>query len=800
MKTGRILACCLLLIALGGSARQRGANRVPHPAGVAALSASLRQGGAFFGQGRYREAAAVFQAVQQTAHSLHIPSLEARALGNLGACQFAQQQYQSALRLFLEAHRRLEAAGDPSGAALFDANIASVYIQMGAYGPAAEWVEQSLSRLSRPDRAAHLPQLQIQLATLRARQGRQAESSALFRQGIENADRAGDLELYALGWNRWGEQFLEQGNLPQAERALLQAFYVRKVHHLALDSSYGNLGQLRLEQGDLLSASVLLDRAVDLAGRPGGRVPAWEIYDARGRVRLAQGRLREALEDLRIALRLARVWRRAAPADDTTRIGVEGKLDRLYSALVEAGNRLYGRTREPALLRETFAAEEENRAASLRALLNHPHGQDSSQPAAYGEAVTRLQLAEGAALRHQDTGGVTAARADLVRLEASRGPGLPSVPPDLADAIRRKLDARTVLLSFHLGRSISWLWALDRAGVVLYRLPPRDLIESQVRATLAALREDRPTAAGRSADLYATLFAPLAARFQRASRWLLALDETLFDLPIAALPTGRGPRSVYVAELHTVEVIPGAAYWLDSAARDRVPLAPLLVGVADPIYNRADARLERTRPGSAPQLALPRLAGSSTEIEACARAWAGPSVLLRGSAASLENVAAQLRRRPAIVHLATHYLESAAHPGYALIALTLAPGGEPQLLTPFELSRWRIQAGLVVLSGCHSAAGPVLPATGLQGLTRAWLAAGAQSVIASLWETPDDDGALFRALYRNLRDGPALDPARALHDAQLDMIHDGGRHARPTYWGAYFLVGNPGKTVLETWD
>ena len=73
-------------------------------------------------------------------------------------------------------------------------------------------------------------------------------------------------------------------------------------------------------------------------------------------------------------------------------------------------------------------------------------------------------------------------------------------------------------------------------------------------------------------------------------------------------------------------------------------------------------------------------------------------------------------------------------------------------------------------------------------------------MIASLWETHDDEGALFRALYRNLRDGPALDPARALHDAQLDMIHDGGRRARPTYWGAYFVIGGPGKTVIEKWD
>ena len=101
-----------------------------------------------------------------------------------------------------------------------------------------------------------------------------------------------------------------------------------------------------------------------------------------------------------------------------------------------------------------------------------------------------------------------------------------------------------------------------------------------------------------------------------------------------------------------------------------------------------------------------------------------------------------------------------------------------------------------MLSGCHSANGPALPGTGLMGLTRAWLASGAQSVVGTLWNTPDDDGVLFSALYRNLHGAAHMDAARALRDAQLEMIHSGGRQARPEYWGAYFVIGNQGKAVL----
>jgi hypothetical protein len=44
----------------------------------------------------------------------------------------------------------------------------------------------------------------------------------------------------------------------------------------------------------------------------------------------------------------------------------------------------------------------------------------------------------------------------------------------LVERARAALDSHTALLSFHLGDSVSWLWALDRDGLALYALPPRN--------------------------------------------------------------------------------------------------------------------------------------------------------------------------------------------------------------------------------------------------------------------------------------------------------------------------------------
>ena len=51
-------------------------------------------------------------------------------------------------------------------------------------------------------------------------------------------------------------------------------------------------------------------------------------------------------------------------------------------------------------------------------------------------------------------------------------------------------------------------------------------------------------------------------------------------------------------------------------------------------------------------------------------------------------------------------------------------------------------------------------------------------------------GALFGALYRNLSEESGRSPAVALRAAQLEMIRSGGWRAKPSYWGAYFVVGS----------
>ena len=230
------------------------------------------------------------------------------------------------------------------------------------------------------------------------------------------------------------------------------------------------------------------------------------------------------------------------------------------------------------------------------------------------------------------------------------------------------------------------------------------------------------------------------------------------------------------------------------------------VGVADAVYNMADPRWKGPRKASffgpftaragdatgGDDLHLVRLAGSAREVSDCAAAWSGARspILLEGAAASRQRIQAALDSHPTVVHFATHFLHSSQDARSGLIVLSLTGGGQRQVLSPVEIATWNLNGALVSLSGCGSGSADALPATGLMGLTRACQAAGATAVVASLWPTPDDAGALFLSFYRYLRTAPQAGPAVALQRAQIAMLRSGTWRSNPLYWGAYFVTGN----------
>ena len=128
------------------------------------------------------------------------------------------------------------------------------------------------------------------------------------------------------------------------------------------------------------------------------------------------------------------------------------------------------------------------------------------------------------------------------------------------------------------------------------------------------------------------------------------------------------------------------------------------------------------------------------------------------------------------------------------LLLSLAPSGQPELLDPATIATLHASCSLIVMSGCSAGAASTIASEGLLGLSRAWLAAGASSVLATQWPMPDDSGELWHSFYSAWRSS-ALPPgsaraAQALQSAQRDAIASRSWRARPRYWASYFVLGS----------
>lgn len=199
---------------------------------------------------------------------------------------------------------------------------------------------------------------------------------------------------------------------------------------------------------------------------------------------------------------------------------------------------------------------------------------------------------------------------------------------------------------------------------------------------------------------------------------------------------------------------------------------------------------------------LPSLPQTGPELRRLAAALgAGEDSLHLGDAASEANVRALDLSTTAIVAFATHGLLSGELSGLAEPALVLTPpdaasSADDGLLTASEIAELRLSADWVILSACNTAgADGSADGEGLSGLARAFLYAGARSILVSHWPVRDDAAArLTTDTLALIADDPAIGRSEALRRAMVSLMRDERdlSLAHPSAWAPFVIVGEGG--------
>jgi len=539
-------------------------------------------------------------------------------------------------------------------------------------------------------------------------------------------------------------------------------------------------GEVDRARGDFAQALEKYESAAKLQGELRDPELGWRILFGRGEAQQGLKKDDEALASYQKAIEFIDETR-AAIAEERFRAGYIEERFQVYVALVELLLKM-GKPREAFLYSEKLRArayfdqlgrsEESDVAPQQRQRAKELSEQLAKLREKIEEEYSTVEKERhGQALEifSQELERTQAAYEEV--LETSRATsGRRSSVARISDAstIQERIPEGTALVEYVVGKQALSILVVKKGSVSGIKVP----ISAERLATridlfrdLILARKGEWLAPGRG---LANLFiAPLerAGFLRHIERLVIVPDGVLNYVPFAALPR-RETR--VLGDEFIIGYLPAASELLQETAKQESRGTLLAMAPA-----------------------ASHLPNAVSEIRSIGKLFPQSARVVSGSGAT-KTLFKQVAGEYAFVHLATHGSLNRNAPW--LSTLQLQPDSESDgRLELHEVLDLKLNARLVTLSACETALGSGYfndtPAGNeFVGMARAFLGAGSQSVLASLWAVNDESTrALMVRFYRNLRryDGP-----EALARAQREMRLSDARYHEPYYWAPFVLVGD----------
>lgn len=717
---------------------------------------------------------------------------EASALNSLGVTYKSLAKYDLAIDSYLESLKLSKEIGSVDGATASALDIAAVYEESETPDEALSYYELCLQLARSAGNARDEVNAFIGLAPIYAKHGLHKRAAELFRKALTFYESTGDLRGQSRALNAYGDFLLQRGEKTAALDLYRRAFaFSDKVDEQGiLITTLYNLARAHLELGSPEVALTFIQRSLDLIEYLRKNVQSPEFRASY---------FSKVQENYALCIHVLMQLEKLKPgqgfAAEALAVSERSRARLLIDLVTQARS-------SPHVKAATELLERERRLSGLlRSQVEYRISLSLNQRAESDEVDNNLLE-----LRAQ----YQAVLAELSRLQPHLF-SLEQAPPLDLQRIQNELrGSDTMLLEYSLGETSSYLWAITSDSIKFYELPPRQTIEDAVREyyQLLIVRQgtDGQTGKGypggiaeadtllseKAADLSGILLGPLAGQLE-TRRLLVVAEGALQFIPFDALPLPGAKSGSFLLETNEVDVLPSFSTLIAIRAKQNPSRSTrkLVAVIADPIFSGSDDRVQLNS-NTSETSQFNRLIHASEEADAIVAAapW-GTTMVAKGFEASRETAMSSDVAQYQIVHFATHAYSNEKRPELSSVVLTMMdPNGEKAegLMPLYDIYSMDLAAELTVLSACETALGKDTKGEGLVGLTHAFISAGSNTVVATLWKVDDRATAVLMGYFYKAMLQQGMSPAAALRSAKLKMMRD-KQWSAPYYWAGFVVQG-----------
>ena len=784
-------------------------------------------GGTYLLLGRYQEALSYYERALAISKSLQSKPSMSLDHGNLALCYLglgrleeAQQNVDLALSLAIETGMRKEEAlwlrskGNilirkgrydlglanhraalaiyeeiEARGLLLDAihDMGQLHLMLGDLITAEQYFQRGTEMARELDHAQAITANLLALGDLQFRREHFPQAESLYQQALVRAQGASELNYQADSLLRLSLAHRELQQMAKAEDEARQALAI--TEETGATSSQAEawyaLGELARLKGDVSPALVAYGRAEETSASHGDPDLMWQVHYGRAMALVKNKQQDQAISELKAAVKIIESVRERL-REERFRAGYIQDKYQVYIALVRLQLEL-------GMTQQAFSTAEQLRARNFLEQLESARPVDRSrqeglQEYALRERIRQLQIAldeENEMLPPQRRQMAVKTFSDELNTAERE-----------YQAFLDDINARPVI------RQVSHL---PTSSEVQARLKPGEALVEYVvdrdQILIFILQTDSITAVSSNLDQ-----ANLLAKVNLVRELLQQPTHELWHSPAASLSkslieplTDRalldGIKHLYLVPHGILNYLPFSMLPLNEAGDDQVMMERFtlsyLPAAASLVHSPSEPGIQPTLLAVAPQRT--RLQYSLAEAQSITELYKPNARLLSGSEAT-ESAFKENAGSFGILHLTTHGYFNARNP--LLSGLELEPDDHNDgRLEVHEIMELNLHAGLVTLSACETGLGSgffdQIPAGDeFISLTRAFLLAGSQSVLATLWEVDDRSTVeLMEGFYTRLEreEGPN-GHAAALVQVQREL-RNSMKYRHPFYWAPFVLVG-----------